>query len=145
MPKEEAATYIKTLGQWKTLIIGHELHEDGADHLHIYVYFKDKKNVKSPNHFDLPGNFHGNYQTVKNPNATKAYVKKSGDYIEEEADAEEAEEDLISIAKRLPQDEFFQHCMEKKIQFGYYQEARKLANSDFTIEESENNGGKRNI
>lgn len=68
--------------------IGHELHQDGTDHLHALIQGEDKTETRNANYFDLADSddevaYHGNYQGAKNNEDVRDYVMKSGDFIEE--------------------------------------------------------------
>ena len=67
-------------------LISTELHEDGNPHLHVYLEFGLPQSIYSANKLDLEFDskmYHGNYQAVKSPHATKQYIIKSVDNINE--------------------------------------------------------------
>ncbi len=70
--------------------VGHELHQDGSDHLHALLQCEEKYETRNANYFDLEDSedeagavkYHGNYQGAKNNNDVLDYVKKTGDICE---------------------------------------------------------------
>lgn len=62
-------------------LISSELHEDGSPHLHSFVSYEKKRDIRCQTYFDLSGN-HPNIQAARNPKATIDYIKKDGDFIE---------------------------------------------------------------
>ena len=67
-------------------LISTELHEDGNPHLHVYLEFGFPQGIYSESKLDLEFDgemHHGNYQTVKSSHATKQYIIKSVDNINE--------------------------------------------------------------
>src|SRR5687767_3419161 len=88
-------------------IIAKEQHEDESYHLHVYIKTAKKMDIKIANLLGLsykpktitnrlvfgfsndnnrdniiqPQNFHGNYQSGRNPQAVIKYCKKEGDFI----------------------------------------------------------------
>jgi len=61
-----------------------ELHKDGHEHLHVYIEFTSKIDVRNPTIFDLesidigiPKKYHGNYQGVRSMENTIGYIVKS--------------------------------------------------------------------
>jgi len=65
LTKEDAATQLQLLGQVVSGVVAEEKHEDGSPHLHAYLRFMKKLNVRKPEFFDLKGPdnaiYHGNY------------------------------------------------------------------------------------
>lgn len=61
-------------------IIAHELHENGDDHLHVYLEFDEAIRTRNPKFADLRG-FHGNYQGCRSMKNVIKYVSKGDDYI----------------------------------------------------------------
>ncbi len=63
-------------------IVAQELHKDGDTHLHVFVEFEKKKDIRRPDAFDIVAGQHGNYQTARNRRHVIRYVTKSDpDYI----------------------------------------------------------------
>lgn len=62
-------------------IVAQEKHQDGTDHLHIYLKLDEKLSVRESTLFDLDEEYHGNYQSVRSPNRVKKYCTKGGNYI----------------------------------------------------------------
>lgn len=59
-----------------------EPHKSGRWHVHLYIEFFDKIDVKSPDYFDIEfyGNRHPNIQKPRNLSKLWRYIKKGGDY-----------------------------------------------------------------
>jgi len=121
---------LETNGRAVHYIISSELHADGTPHRHVYVRYNKTINVKSPNFFDVLQH-HGNYQTVKNAEATKTYVKKDKQFTEWQQEVDN--ESLLDKCKSMNETEFFEHCASNKLPIGYYNEAKRLCSDYFTI------------
>lgn len=83
IPKEGVYDLFDKSFNPEELIVAEEKHEDGNKHLHVYVKFEKKLNIKDPRHFDIDG-YHPNIQSVHNKNAVTKYVKKDGNYREKQ-------------------------------------------------------------
>lgn len=64
------------------MVIAREQHQDGTPHLHVCIALATKVNIRDPAALDLPPDWHGNYQGVRNMKQTIRYVKKDGEFIE---------------------------------------------------------------
>src|SRR5437868_4815134 len=53
----------------------HENHQDGNFHLHLALILNKKCNLTNENCLDI-GNFHGNYSSARNWNASVNYIKR---------------------------------------------------------------------
>lgn len=62
--------------------IGRELHESGVPHFHVLIVFDRKIDTRSVTFFDFKGQ-HPNIISPNDLEATKIYVQKDGNYIEE--------------------------------------------------------------
>lgn len=149
MDKFSCYDYIdEAIAPIKHAIIAEEAHSDGTPHMHIYVEFQNKLSITNKNKFDLPlgnGEFkHGNYQTVKNPNATQNYCKKDTDF-EEFRKEDEAVKNVFDMARELPHDEFIQYCLDKKISHAYFNEILKTVNQKHSITDDTEIKGKQII
>lgn len=80
LEKEELLDFLKKRGELTEYVICKEMHEDGEPHLHAWVAYSDKQDIKNERMFDLLG-FHPNIQKAKNRRACINYVKKSRDFI----------------------------------------------------------------
>lgn len=78
--KEEAYEYLMVTFSPKQLLVAHELHANGDNHLHAYIEFEDCKEFTSPNCFDI-GPSHGNYQGCRSAKNVVKYCTKKDDYI----------------------------------------------------------------
>lgn len=77
--------YFKDTNPVKELIVGQEKHTDGNYHLHLYVSFSRKINIKSSFFFDIlpaPNGeyYHPNFSSVKSKKAVIIYVTKGGEF-----------------------------------------------------------------
>lgn len=61
-------------------IIASEKHQDGANHLHVYLRLSDTLDTRDPNFADI-ANHHGNYQSVRCDKAIIKYCVKEDAYI----------------------------------------------------------------
>lgn len=117
MSKEDAFKHFIEKYDPEELIVAHEYHKDGKDHLHVWLKFPiglgmkcivanppRESGDKSP--FDLPGveyveaddrsifdskkPFHGNYQAARSWRAVIKYVTKGNDYLVHKVDVSAA-------------------------------------------------------
>lgn len=58
--KESVLDHLKALGEVKSAVVAEEKHQDGTPHVHVFVKYFKKLDVRSPKFFDI-GGFHGNY------------------------------------------------------------------------------------
>lgn len=100
------------------VLVSKESHQDGSPHLHAYVKFRARKDVRSADKFDIDA-YHPNVQKPRNPAASKHYIKKDGDFVEYIAEGEDDLSGIFCRAKEMSRSEFLVYCMEKKIP-GYY-------------------------
>lgn len=91
-------------GNVEYMVIAHERHQDGDLHIHAVVCLAVRCDIRNPNLLDL-GEYHGNYQAIRNVRASVRYVKKDNVFIEygtinaKYADAEDRKVVLEQIAK----------------------------------------------
>lgn len=62
-------------------VVGHEYHEDGGSHLHVYVKLTSQHRSQKVDDLDCIGGKHGNYQVCKAEYAWIKYCTKDGNYI----------------------------------------------------------------
>lgn len=62
------------------LIVAHELHENGDNHLHVYAKLDVELDTRDPRYFDYMG-YHGNYQGCRGPKNVMKYCTKADDYV----------------------------------------------------------------
>jgi len=67
--------FLESLGPTSYCLVARENHQDGRPHLHAFVIYLDKKNVRQANHFDHNG-FHPNIVAPRDRQATIDYIKK---------------------------------------------------------------------
>lgn len=77
--------HLKSIAEVAKIIVARELHEDGQPHIHAYVNYMKKIDVKRSDFFDIDL-FHPNVQGVRCSAAVAKYCKKDGDYIQEGCD-----------------------------------------------------------
>jgi len=65
----------------KYVIVCHELHKDGTDHLHAMISFDKKRDIRNERYFDID-DFHPNIQGVKSVPKSINYIKKDKDFLE---------------------------------------------------------------
>lgn len=97
--KEGLLDFLKSLKEVNKAIVCRELHEDGKPHLHAFVKYTRKLDIRKPNYFDFQGS-HGNYQVAKSYFAVCKYVRKGDDILEYNMDAK-AEEDCRINHKKI--------------------------------------------
>lgn len=74
--------------QLKGYIVCEEAHKDGTPHLHVFLQFKEKKNVCKNDEFDFIGKKHGSYEVARSVKGTVEYVTKAGNYVAKGVDVE---------------------------------------------------------
>jgi hypothetical protein len=67
--------HLESLSNTKYCLVAKELHADGEPHLHAFVIFSEKKNIRQANFFDHDGR-HPNIVSPRDRKATVAYIKK---------------------------------------------------------------------
>lgn len=138
VPKEVIQIQLEDMGKLVAFAISEELHRDGTGHRHAYIKFDRKKNFTSPKCFDIEWEsetFHGNYQTVKNAEATINYVTKDKCFIQK-LEEEEPETDPFEIAKSMSEAEFIKWCIKNKISYAYCARILEMINQPNTINEN---------
>lgn len=139
-PKEELLEHLKTLSTLKWCVISEETHEDGEQHLHAVGEWNARVDWTSESCYDYLG-FHPNIQVPRNILATITYVKKEGNYISygpvpTPIPTALPTPSLLTLAKTLTPDDFFEYCVREKVQYSYYKEAiNRATNSVRTLNE----------
>lgn len=68
---------------YQYFVICRELHQDGAPHGHLYVYYHTKKAIKDARVFySIPGGAAVHIRDTDSPKGSAKYVKKGGNFIE---------------------------------------------------------------
>lgn len=83
---DRVQTFIKNKRAIDHIVTCTEKHKDGTPHLHVYVRFQKKLNIKKETFFDIKENdklYHPNIQVMKYPQKWYEYVKKDGNFIED--------------------------------------------------------------
>jgi len=71
-------------GQYKYIVLGRELHQDGYPHLHLFIHYKEKKDVKDARaHYGLGQRDAINIRDCDSPFGAMRYCKKHGTYLED--------------------------------------------------------------
>lgn len=109
IPKEEALEILKAKAFERDLriveyIVAQEKHEDGSDHLHVFLKLDRVFNCKDSEFWDL-NNYHGNYQGCRSPAAVMKYCVKEGDFLTSKG---------MSVAKCEPWKEALELAKEGK-------------------------------
>jgi hypothetical protein len=78
--KEELLEHLKTLCPTASIVVGHELHEDGGHHLHAYIQAAESIRTRDVAFFDYNGK-HPNIQSSRSASKTYKYVTKDGDTV----------------------------------------------------------------
>lgn len=96
---------------FKYLCVSSELHQDGKSHIHAFIEFYAKRDIKNERHFDIEfdGTTHHPNHKAANKNSSK-YTKKDGDFIEEGIEGNHSEW-KVALGKRSAE-EAFQHILE---------------------------------
>lgn len=86
LSKERVQGVIKNLHPFEHIATCKENHKDGYPHLHVYVRFQSKLNIKKETHFDIIDQgvtFHPNIQGVRYAKQWFEYVLKGDNYIQD--------------------------------------------------------------
>lgn len=138
--KEQALIYFQQKGlRYKYIIVAHEHHQDGTDHLHMYVQLKRKCDIRNASLLDMQHQgicYHGEYESARSPPASKVYCKKDGDYIED-GEGDEVEMDIFDAFASMDEREFLKYCIKRRVPKGYYDEVIKVMGRCYEIEEEE--------
>lgn len=112
--------------------IGRETHQDGGFHLHVFVTFDRKLDIRSARTFDMLYEgivYHGNIQSVRNRGAVMDYVRKGGDYIENVRSSEHVFERLHGCTSA---EEVMKAMIEEKPRDWYINGQKILENWELT-------------
>jgi len=82
-PKETVFERIKTHygANLKWLVVAHELHEDGTDHLHACYALNKAATFTTHTHLDDFAGKHGNYQATREKHKVLTYCTKDRDFL----------------------------------------------------------------
>jgi hypothetical protein len=125
------------------ILIGREKHEDGEWHLHIWLSFRDKKNIKDKRHFDIFG-YHPNTQATKSIKKWDEYCKKGGLWIEHGISPIKSKVKPEIILSDVADQDLFNYCINNRVGYGYYQE-EKRRRSNVSIDIVEESPGTMNL
>lgn len=123
--KDDLLSYLVSLRPCEKVVVCHEFHADGTNHLHAAVSFEKRHQFRNADCFDFKG-AHGNYQKCRSWPKCVNYVRKSDDYCFWPEDCENLLEcTLAQEGQDLdPNDfgseaEWLLHCLKEKVPFGY--------------------------
>lgn len=79
---QAALDLLRAKFDFERYVIATEKHQDGTNHLHVYLHRGPGKkfNIRRPDALDLLGH-HGNYQSCRSASAVQAYCKKEGNFL----------------------------------------------------------------
>lgn len=123
------------------ILIGREKHEDGNWHLHAFIHFAVRKNIKDNKFFDFAGH-HPNIQATKKVDNWIQYVKKEGSWIEH-GNPPSRKKTEITLSE-VDDKELFDYCINNRVGYGYYQE-EKRRRSNVSIDITEESSGTMNL
>lgn len=94
------------------ICVSSEQHQDGNAHIHAYLHFKSKRDIKNETHFDIQFGdvtYHPNHKSANKNSLT--YTKKDGDWVEHGDVPGKSSAWIESLGKRTA-DEAFEHILE---------------------------------
>lgn len=97
--KEALHEFLMTKGPSKC-IVAREEHQDGNQHFHALLQWKEKKNIQNAHYFDYQ-HHHPNIQAAKGWRASLKYVIKEGDYINHGWIVQDDAEDIFEVLHEL--------------------------------------------
>jgi len=81
-PKEDLLSFLVGLvPEPEFVVVSHELHEDGSDHLHALLTFPKKVEKRNADTWFNFGAFHPNIQSCRSTQKCYDYVIKDHDYV----------------------------------------------------------------
>lgn len=110
---------VNKFGPIQYACIASEKHEDGSPHIHVFLTFDVRKDVRNPRTFDIE-DYHPNVQAIRNKRAALNYVMKDGDYVEY-GTLDDSHQDLTAVCKEMEWTTWLEYCIRKRIPFGYCQ------------------------
>jgi len=120
--KDDLCAHIQTLLPIKHIIVASENHQDGGEHIHVYLESETRPNIRDHRYFDFQ-NYHPNIQGCRNPDLVQKYVRKDDNYIEF-LDPENREKtgktDYMDVCTTYnSQSEWMQYCVNRNLPFQY--------------------------
>lgn len=97
-------------------IIAREQHADGTDHIHCFLHYDVKKNIRSQNHFDVEA-YHCNIQSCRSISGVLSYVTKGCNYITNMSEDEIKQGSVLSKRQILAQTILEEGLTHKLIKF----------------------------
>lgn len=111
--RQEIFAFFATKGDLKRAIVAIESHQDGNKHLHVYLEYQRKINIKRQSFFDFMG-AHPNLQATRNPNAWINYCRKEDKEALVYGFSEQPIINLFDLARETPEEEYFEKCRTEK-------------------------------
>ncbi|UYD39087.1 MAG: replication associated protein [Wigfec virus K19_450] len=118
--KEELFAHLWAIPNVQNVVVSKEKHESGSDHFHAYVSFKRKPDIRSSRFFDYKG-CHPNLQPCKKVQAWLTYIKKDGDFLENDQN-----KSLFSICQAMDYRQWIEQCIQDKIAYPYMEKIWEL-------------------
>lgn len=118
--KEGLFAFLWKLPNVSNIIVSKESHEDGNTHFHAYVGYSKKPDIKNSRYFDYLG-CHPNIQACRNIQAWITYIKKDGDFLENEGP-----KSIFAECHAMDLQSWIEHCIREKIQFAYCEKIWKM-------------------
>jgi len=85
MSKDIAKELLTAKRAIKGGVVASEAHQDGTQHLHVFLLLPQMYDCRNPKYWDLvigDRTYHGNYQKCRNIDDVVKYIKKDGDILE---------------------------------------------------------------
>nr|QEQ92300.1 putative Rep protein [Camellia chlorotic dwarf-associated virus] len=115
----------------KYISVCSELHASGDPHLHAMVQLKKPLQTRNPRFFDynLDGNnFHPSFEPLRNPRASRSYIQKEGNFIEE------GEFHPNGKSPHKPANQVWQEILEKSTdELDFYKQVKQHRPADFVL------------
>jgi len=118
--KESLWTHLWKLPGVSDLIVAEEKHQDGSTHYHAYVGYAKKTDIKNSRYFDFNG-CHPNVQLCKKVQAWKTYVRKDGNFLENET-----AKSIFAECHSMDLQSWIEYCVKEKIQHAYCDQIWKM-------------------
>jgi len=98
----------------KKMLIATEHHENGDLHMHAYMEFDKKVDIRNWDVFDIDGH-HCNIQAARKPIACVKYLEKEDQELFRYGTFEEFEEiELYELARNTPEEDYYEICRKSK-------------------------------
>lgn len=115
--KKELYTFIDSKYKIKKILIAEETHEDGDKHMHAYIEFIKKVDIRHWDVFDINGH-HCNIQVARKPIACVKYLEKEDKELFTYGSFEEFEtiDNLFDLCRETGDEEvYIETCRKQKV------------------------------